>query len=103
MVRLSYLAALGPLLLRSPVSDCDHLRASDHVVLRGPKSPNTPFPRASRVAPFPESEKLEARMRFRVSVVALAALVASAVSFAAWTGGAAAPRSGALYADTRPS
>jgi hypothetical protein len=42
-------------------------------------------------------------MRFRVSIVALAALVAGAISFAAWTSGAAAPRSGALYADTRPS
>src|SRR5262249_7517534 len=103
MVRLSYLAALESLLLRSPVSDCDHLRALDHVVLGGPKSRYTPFPRASRVAPFFRSEKLEARMRFRVSIVALAALIAGAVGFTAWTVGAAAPQAGALYADTRPS
>jgi hypothetical protein len=42
-------------------------------------------------------------MRFRVSIVALAALIAGAVGFTAWTVGAAAPQAGALYADTRPS
>lgn len=41
-------------------------------------------------------------MRVRLSVAALAVLIAGAIGVAAWTGGAAAPR-GARLADTRPS
>ena len=41
-------------------------------------------------------------MRFRFSIVALAALLAAAAGIAAWTGGIAAPRSGPLLADKRP-
>jgi hypothetical protein len=40
-------------------------------------------------------------MRFRASTVALASLLAGAIGFATWTGGAAAPRP--QFADRRPS
>jgi hypothetical protein len=41
-------------------------------------------------------------MRVRLSVAALAALIAGAIGVTAWTGGMAAPR-GSLFADNRPS
>jgi len=40
-------------------------------------------------------------MRFRFSLVALAALIAGAIGFTAWSG--AAPRTGPMFADTRPN
>ncbi len=43
-------------------------------------------------------------MRFRYLMIAtLGALAAGAVAFTAWSGGAAAPRSGSLLADNRPN
>jgi hypothetical protein len=42
-------------------------------------------------------------MRFRLSIVALGALIAGAVGLSAWTGWAAGPQSGPLFADTRSS
>src|SRR5262245_31738559 len=42
-------------------------------------------------------------MRFRISIVVLAALIAGAVGFTAWTVAAAALRNGSRLADTRPS
>ena len=42
-------------------------------------------------------------MRFRFSIAAIAAVIAGAIGFTAWTGGAAAPRTGPLFADTRPN
>src|SRR5260221_4106908 len=60
-----------------------------------------PFPQSPASGSISQSQRLEARMRVRLSVAALAALIVGVVGVTAWTGGAAAPRA-KLFADNRP-